>query len=398
MSDALPLVQHAVIEWMPFCQAAGFFFATFVLEDVATVGAGLLLANNAISWPAAFTACFLGIWLGDAGLYALARFAGRGWFERSFLRKFSPKVARSEKWFSQHGVPILIFSRLVPGARLPTYLAAGFLREPAGRFLFITGMAALAWTAAILSLAQSFGAQLVKWLGVYQSGGWLLLGAGLVLFVALQLLHRRLANFDSRKFTAHLGRWRHWEFWPGWLFYSPVVIYYLWLALKYRGAMLPTAANPGIFSGGMVGESKMATLSNLMNTSPEFTAEAELLAGSTPDERLASLREIRARRNIPYPFILKPDLGQRGAGIKLVRNESQVTDYLKQTDAALLVQRFAEGPQELGVFYHRFPGEPRGQIFSITEKIFPVVTGDGKSTVAELVWRDPRARFLAENI
>ena len=199
-----------------------------------------------------------------------------------------------------------------------------------------------------------------------------------------------------RKFAARLGRWRHWEFWPGWLFYPPVVIYYLWLALKYRGAMLPTAANPGIFSGGMVGESKMATLRDLMNTSPEFTAEAELLAGSTPDERLASLREICARRNIPYPFILKPDLGQRGAGIKLIRNESQAAAYLKQTDAALLVQRFAAGPHEVGIFYYRFPGEPRGQIFSITEKVFPVVTGDGKSTVAELVWRDPRARFLAE--
>ena len=146
MTDALPLVPHAVVEWMPFCQAAGFFLATFVLEDVAAVGAGLLLANDAISWPAAFTACFLGIWLGDAGLYALARFAGRGWFERSFLRKFSPKVARSEKWFAEHGAPILIFSRLVPGARLPTYLAAGFLRVPAGRFLLITGMAAFAWT------------------------------------------------------------------------------------------------------------------------------------------------------------------------------------------------------------------------------------------------------------
>jgi membrane protein DedA with SNARE-associated domain len=396
MTEALPLAPHAVAEWMPFWKAAGFFLATFVLEDVAAASAGLLLANGSISWPAAFTACFLGIWLGDAGLYALARFAGRGWFERSAWRKFSAKVARSEKWFAERGTPILIFSRLVPGLRLPTYLAAGFLRVPAVRFLLITGIAAFVWAFVILSLAQTFGAQLLKWLGAYKSGGLMLLGAGLVLFVIPQLLRRALAKFDSRKFAARLGRWRHWEFWPGWLFYPPVVINYLWLAIKYRGAMLPTAANPGIFSGGMVGESKMATLSDLMNTSLEFTAEAELLSGSTPDERLASLREICARRNIPFPFILKPDRGQRGAGIKLVRNESQATAYLEQTGAALLVQRFAEGPHEVGVFYHRFPGEPHGQIFSITEKIFPVVTGDGKSTVQELVWRDLRARFLAE--
>ena len=46
-----------------------------------------------ISWPSAFSACFLGIWIGDAGLYALARWAGRGWFERSSLRRFAAKVA-----------------------------------------------------------------------------------------------------------------------------------------------------------------------------------------------------------------------------------------------------------------------------------------------------------------
>ena len=175
-----------------------------------------------------------------------------------------------------------------------------------------------------------------------------------------------------------------------------MIAYYLWLAVKYRGAMLPTAANPGIFSGGMVGESKMHTLRDLMKTSPEFTAEAELLAGSTPAERLASLREICARRDISYPFILKPDLGQRGSGVKLIRCESQAMHCLQQNCAPLLVQRFAEGPHEVGIFYHRFPGEPRGRIFSITEKIFPVVAGDGKSTVAELVWRDARARFLAD--
>ena len=139
MTEVLPFSPEAIAGWMPFWKAVGFFLATFVLEDVATVGAGLLLATGQISWPAAFTACFLGIWLGDAGLYALARFAGRGWFERSSLRKFSGKVARSEKWFAEHGALILIFSRFVPGARLPTYLAAGFLRVPASRFLQRSG-------------------------------------------------------------------------------------------------------------------------------------------------------------------------------------------------------------------------------------------------------------------
>jgi hypothetical protein len=139
----------------------------------------------------------------------------------------------------------------------------------------------------------------------------------------------------------------------------------------------------------------MATLRQLMASQPDFTAEAELLAGNTLDERLASLREICERRRLAYPFILKPDVGQRGAGIKLIHSEEQALAYLKQTRAPLLVQRFAEGPREAGIFYYRFPHESRGHIFAVTEKIFPAVAGDGKSTVADLIWRDPRARFMA---
>ena len=396
MTEALPLSPSALAEWLPFAKATGFFLATFVLEDVAAVGAGLLLATGGISWPSAFSACFLGIWIGDAGLYALARWAGRGWFERSSLRRLAAKVAESERWFIERGTPILIFSRLVPGARLPTYLAAGFLRVPLPRFLCLTGAASCGWTLLILFLAQTFGERFVNWLGTYKHAGLWLLGVSVMSLATLQLLRRAFVNFNFRRVVTCLGRWRHWEFWPAWMFYPPVGIYCAWLALKYRGLTVPTAANPGIFSGGMVGESKMATLRELMETNPELTAEAELLAGRTAAERHASLYEICKRRNILFPFILKPDVGQRGAGIKVIRSEEQALNYLEQTSAPLLVQRFAEGPHEVGVFYYRFPDESRGNIFAITEKIFPIVTGDGRSTVAELIWRDPRARYLAE--
>jgi len=132
-----------------------------------------------------------------------------------------------------------------------------------------------------------------------------------------------------------------------------------------------------------------------METSPEFTAEAELLAGSTPEARLCSLREICQRRGISCPFILKPDVGQRGAGVKLIQSEDQAIAYLKLTQASLLLQRYAPGPYEVGIFYYRFPNESRGHIFAITEKVFPVLTGDGWSTISDLVWADPRARFMA---
>src|SRR5205814_1688522 len=52
MAQALPWPVNDIADWMPLWQAAGFFFATFILEDVATVGAGLLLAGHrAVAGP-----------------------------------------------------------------------------------------------------------------------------------------------------------------------------------------------------------------------------------------------------------------------------------------------------------------------------------------------------------
>jgi hypothetical protein len=279
---------------------------------------------------------------------------------------------------------------------LPTYLAAGFLRVPLPRFLLITGVASCLWTLAILFLAQTFGERLTHWLGTYKHAGLLLLGVGVSIFAALQLLRRAFVDFNFNYFTTRLSRWRHWEFWPAWMFYPPVGIYCAWLAIKYRGLTVPTAANPGIFSGGMVGESKMATLRELFETSPEFTAQAELVRGDTLAERLRSLDEIRQRLGMDFPFILKPDVGQRGAGIKLIRYQEQAAAYLRQTSAPLVAQRYAPGPLEAGIFYYRFPHESRGHIFAITEKLFPVLVGDGSSNLEQLVWRDSRARFMAD--
>ena len=86
MTEACPLPIQGISEWMPFWKGCGLLLATFVLEDAAAIGAGLLLANGSISWPVAFMSCWLGIWFGDAGLYTLSRFGGRSWCEHSSFK------------------------------------------------------------------------------------------------------------------------------------------------------------------------------------------------------------------------------------------------------------------------------------------------------------------------
>lgn len=384
-------------EWLPAAQAATLGLLTFVQEDVPTVSGALLAAAGNLSWTTSFLGVFLGLWVGDALLYLLARAVGRPLLQCSWAQRFldPTAVARSEQWFAEKGTWLLLSSRFVPGTRLPTYLAAGFLSLPFGRFLLVTGTAVAVWTAGIFLLAGIFGLDLLNWLKRWNTGGW----AVLLLVVASAILIRVSVKFGQKNFrrrlSAALGRWTRWEFWPAWLFYFPVGANYLRLALKYRGFTLPTAANPGMFSGGFVGESKIATLRDLYATSPEFTAEAHLLEGATPAERLKSLEQLCAQHRLDVPFILKPNVGQRGVGVKVIWSLEQASAYLQQTTAPLIVQRYAPGPREIGVFYYRFPHESRGRLFAITEKIFPTITGDGRRTMEDLVREDNRARFVA---
>ena len=115
----LPLGFH---EWMPAGQALTLRLLTFVQEDVPTVSAALLASAGSLTWKAGFLGCFLGIWIGDALLYALARGIGRTLMRVSWARRFfdPAAVARSEGWFGQRGIWLLLSSRFVPGRTFGT--------------------------------------------------------------------------------------------------------------------------------------------------------------------------------------------------------------------------------------------------------------------------------------
>src|SRR5271170_319816 len=68
------------------------FGLTFVLEDIAVLGAALLVVNRMVGFPWAAGSAFLGIWLGDIGLYVLAYGLGRPVLEKRWFRSFMGKV------------------------------------------------------------------------------------------------------------------------------------------------------------------------------------------------------------------------------------------------------------------------------------------------------------------
>ena len=194
----------------------------------------------------------------------------------------------------------------------------------------------------------------------------------------------------------------YFEFWPMWAFYPPVMLYAAWLMLRYRGTLLPTVANPSFPGGGFYGESKAEILALAMRHVPEWVApfirlqRPESPAGDAEVECSSALDALAAA-GLTLPVVAKPDLGCRGAGVKLVRTPQDLQAYIDgfPHGAAYLLQRLVPHEGEAGIFYCRRPGEPRGRIVSITLKYFPHVNGDGRSSLRELILADPRAGQLS---
>jgi hypothetical protein len=81
--------------------------------------------------------------------------------------------------------------------------------------------------------------------------------------------------------------------------------------------------------------------------------------------------------------------------VKLARQAADVHGYCALQSGPIVVQPYHPGPFEAGIFYYRFPWEPRGRILSITDKHFPRIVGDGVSTLEMLIWAHPRYRLQA---
>lgn len=363
----------------------------FVTEDGATITAAALTATAALNPTVAFASAFAGLWFGDLGVYALARLSGPALLHREWFRKWfgAPIVPESANGGADGRLGLAV-SRFFPGTRLPAYLSAGFRGMPPLVFGAITAVSALAWVILVfgairLAPSRSEAAQR------HTSEAAIL---GLTVFFLLHVWRKRGAVVRRRMAVAAM-RAVKWEFWPAWLFYLPVTLFCLWLGLRHRGFALPAIANVNQRNGGIVGESKMAILEELMRTSPEYTAESYLIPAGTASERFSNIRRRFEEKALCLPFVLKPDVAQRGAGFRRIESFEQARQYLAAVSLPLILQRYAPGPKEAGIFYYRFPHEETGHIFAITRKRFPFVVGDGRLTVRELIESDPRASFIA---
>lgn len=371
--------------------------ATFVSEDLACITAGVLVAEGRMSLLLAVIACFLGIFVGDMLLFLVGRWIGRPAVARAPLKWLirPGSLDSASAWLSRTGAVTIFASRFVPGTRLPTYLAAGVLHTSARKFVAYFLLAAAVWTPLIVGLSAGLGLP-------FMHSGFLtrqplsikLLFGGALLFLFTRLA-TTLATYRGRRGLVH--RWKRlirWEFWPPFVFYPPVVAYIAYLGLRFRSWTLFTSANPAIPASGFVGESKSDILQQLRGAK-EWLPRYTLIAPGELTERVSQAELFLQQSKLQFPIVLKPDAGQRGAGVAIIRSAEQLHEYLSHSSFPTILQEYAPGV-EFGVFYYRRPDEEHGHVFSVTEKRMPMLVGDGKRTLEELILADDRAVCMSE--
>ncbi|WUD86214.1 VTT domain-containing protein [Streptomyces sp. NBC_00503] len=124
---------------------------------------GLLLVFG-VSSLAAFAGDLALYWLGRRGVSSRN---GSRWLEALRRRASPERLAQAQRKLDEHGVLVLVVSRLLPGGRIPVMLACLLAELPLRRFARGDAPACLAW-AATYGLIGILGGSLFSdpWKGV----------------------------------------------------------------------------------------------------------------------------------------------------------------------------------------------------------------------------------------
>lgn len=397
---AMPIAHTHTAKLLPVTAIVLFLalgLSTLISEDLACIAAGLLVSDGRAGFLFVTLACLLGIFAGDMMLFLIGKIVGRKtlqWKPVQWL--VSPqRLEISQKWLERNGAAVIFTSRFVPGTRLPTYLAAGLLHRGSLRFILYFLVSAAVWTPLLVGSAAGLFLPLMHYGPMATKPLLIKIVLTAVLILILLRVGMNIATFRGRRqLVGWLYRKVRWEFWPMYVFYPPVFLYVLYLGVKYRGLTVFTSCNPAIVAGGFVGESKFDILKRFSGGG-EAMLRFALISKGNAAERVEKAKTFLERAGLKFPVVLKPDAGQRGSGVAVVRSDEELSDYLTNKNYDTIIQEFAEG-KEFGVFYYRHPKEPTGHIFSITEKRLPVLVGNGVQTLEHLILSDDRAVCMAD--
>lgn len=188
---------------------------------------------------------------------------------------------------------------------------------------------------------------------------------------------------------------KQWEYWPSWCFYLPLLPFFVSeLIKKGHPYTFYLHVNPSLPLSGHGNESKYRTLELLPS---KYIPKSKLF-------RLDANLTDWLNHGFTYPLIIKPDKGYRGLGVFKINSQEHLIEVYQKELKVLrekapqleyIFQEFLQTNEEFAVF--TIKNVKTGQFFisSLTQKEFMDIKGDGHSTLKELIWNHPRAKFYS---
>jgi membrane protein DedA with SNARE-associated domain len=152
--------------------------ASLILEDPTTILVSTRVHDGHLSWAAGGTALFIGIMIGDIGLYALGYAARVGIIKRNLDHLSKPVTG----WY-------VFAARFAPGLRVIVYTTSGFFKYPFIRFFVFNSISCVVWSVLLIVVGQQ----------VYEYTGWWGVGGIVAAIVIWQIAKK---YFNGRKTPA----------------------------------------------------------------------------------------------------------------------------------------------------------------------------------------------------
>jgi hypothetical protein len=187
--------------------------------------------------------------------------------------------------------------------------------------------------------------------------------------------------FTHHPFFIKLLHWEYWSFHTIYFFLYPI---YVGLCIRAGLRYFFTASNPTIAYGGFLMEQKH----EIYPLIPAQLYPAFFLAKTgTPANDILSMVE---ERMFSFPLIAKPNIGMQGKAVKKIKDKEELINYAQISTVDFLVQQLSPYQHEVGIFYVRMPNETNGRVTGIVAKEPMKVTGNGISTLYQLIMEEPR--------
>ena len=162
--------------------------------------AGYLIFADQMTFTGALIAGMVGGMAGSIFAYVVGHRGGRSFVDKYghyfFVKKSHVDIAQN--WFDKYGLKAVFFSRMLPVVRTFISLPAGFAHVNMKKFLTLTFLGSLPWTAMILAAGMMLGKSWEIMLKIGHQASLIFVGVCAVIIAVMYLRYRKRKQAQAK--------------------------------------------------------------------------------------------------------------------------------------------------------------------------------------------------------